>query len=554
MSSTHRTYPPGIKVLALLAAVIVLHLVLIAPNHPIAPELLTVWMAPLELPVIVLGLVLLPAASRLGQSVRLALVIVLTLVTVFKVADFAMHLAFNRPFNLAIDWNLVSAGWHTLAESIGYGLTLATLIGTLTAIGLLAWLLWWATGMWLALEPKPVLAKLSLLGLIATTALAGAHAGHVAGHWQFAEPPAGDTSTMRMAWRHLTEPAVTLKSLREFEVLTATAPPAHDPGLLQKLAGHDVIIIYVESYGRSSFHNPLYAPTHTVTLKQAQNKLQDSGLAMRSGWMTAPMVGGQSWLAHGSMASGLWVSDQGRYRALIQSTRSTLFDDARAAGFRTVAIMPAIRLAWPDGEYFGFDAIYPSYALGYKGLPFNWVTMPDQFALAALDRLERDNAANASKQLFVQVALSSSHAPFTPVPQLLPWNQLGDGSIFNAMAQSGDSPEDVWSDTDRVREQFRLAIDYSLQTVFDYITWRTTNHPNQKQLFIVLGDHEPARFISGVDTQDVAMHVIGPPELLVDVESWNFAPGLIPATELPAWGMDEFRTRFVRAFSSGNAW
>ncbi len=536
--------------LGLLAAVALFHLVLIAPNHPIEPELLTVWMAPLELPIILLALLLLPQSSVMGQAVRIALVGGLTLITVLKIADFATYLAFNRPFNLVIDWNLVTAGWHTLAESIGYGLAFAVFVGTLTGVGLLAWLLWLATGAWLKLTPSPAIAKLSLVGLVASTTLAAAHAGHIAGHWQLAATPPGDTSTMRVAWRYLHEPVATLNSLNQFEQLVASNTPTNDEGLLAKLKGHDVLIIYVESYGRSSFDNPRYASSHVATLKQAQEKLAANGLAMRSGWLTAPMVGGQSWLAHGSIASGLWISDQARYRALIASGRSTLFSDAKAAGFKTVAIMPAIRLDWPDGHYFGFDAIYPSQSLGYRGLPFNWVTMPDQFALAALDRLELEHPDNQARDLFVQVALSSSHAPFTPVPKLLAWDELGDGRVFNTMAQSGESPESVWSDRNRVREQFKLAIDYSLQTVFDYIA----RHAKRDQLVIVLGDHQPARFISGVDGQDVAVHVVGPAELIADIAHWQFTPGLLPAAGLPAWGMDEFRGRFVQAFSQSKAW
>ncbi|UOD51308.1 hypothetical protein [Orrella daihaiensis] len=552
MTNTGSQLKSSNQTVGLITGAALLYLLLIVPNHPIAPELLTIWMAPLELPVILLGLLLLPATSALGKLTHLGLVIALILVTVFKLADFATYLAFNRPFNLVIDWNLVIAGWHTLAESIGYGLALVTLLGTLIAIGLLAWVLWLATGLWLKLQPSPRLAKLSVAGLLISTTMAGAHAGHVAGHWQFANPPPGDTSTMRVAWRYVHEPVATLRSLREFENLADGATPLHDTGLLQKLKGYDVVLIYVESYGRSSFDNPMYAATHTTTLQQAQQQLSAQGLAMRSGWLTAPMVGGQSWLTHSTMASGLWVSDQGRYRALIKSGRSTLFDDAKAAGFRTVAIMPAIRLAWPEGDYFGFDAIYPSDALGYGGLPFNWVTMPDQFALAALDRLERNRQTNPKPNLFVQVALSSSHAPFTPIPKLLPWDALGDGSVFNTMGQAGDSPQTIWSDTDRVREQFKLAVDYSLQTVFDYIAHHTQNNLQRRQLIIVLGDHEPARFISGVDGQDVAMHVIGPPELLSEIDTWDLTAGLIPAVNLPAWRMDEFRTRFVEAFSVGN--
>ena len=46
--------------------------------------------------------------------------------------------------------------------------------------------------------------------------------------------------------------------------------------------------------------------------------------------------------------------------------------------------MPAITLAWPEAGYFGYDRVLAAHDLGYRGLPFNWVTMPDQFTLAAL--------------------------------------------------------------------------------------------------------------------------------------------------------------------------
>ena len=60
------------------------------------------------------------------------------------------------------------------------------------------------------------------------------------------------------------------------------------------------------------------------------------------------MVGGQSWLAHASLLSGLRIDNQGRYRALLASPRRTLLHLAQAAGWRTAAVMPAITLAWPE--------------------------------------------------------------------------------------------------------------------------------------------------------------------------------------------------------------
>ena len=101
--------------------------------------------------------------------------------------------------------------------------------------------------------------------------------------------------------------------------------------------------------------------------------------------------------------------------------------------------------------------------LGYRGKPFNWVTMPDQFTLAAFERELLDPGPRPP--VFAEIALISSHAPWTPIPPLLPWEALGDGRVFDAYATAGDPPEVVWRDPDRVREQYRRALDYVLRAV-----------------------------------------------------------------------------------------
>ena len=85
--------------------------------------------------------------------------------------------------------------------------------------------------------------------------------------------------------------------------------------------------------------------------------------------------------------------------------------------------MPAITLAWPEADYFGYDRVLAAADLGYRGQPFNWVTMPDQFTLAAFERRLLDPAPRAP--VFAEIALISSHAPWTPIPPLLPWEAIG---------------------------------------------------------------------------------------------------------------------------------
>jgi hypothetical protein len=171
--------------------------------------------------------------------------------------------------------------------------------------------------------------------------------------------------------------------------------------------------------------------------------------------------------------------------------------------------------------------------------------MPDQFTFAALDRLLRDRADD--RPVLVQVATGTSHAPWVPVPELVDWESIGDGRIFNAMAEAGDAPDTVWRDRDRVRAQYRLAVDYALQTVFSY----AARHAGDPPLMIVMGDHQAAGFVALDERPDVPIHVIGPPDLVDRVGQWGLSPGLIPLGDAPVLAMDRMRNLILESFSSG---
>lgn len=534
------------SVARLLAATALLYLVLIQPNHPAAMTWGALRVFPLELPVVITALLGL-GQSRAGTALRLALVAALLLIAVLKLADFGTFIAFNRGFNLAVDLNLAHAGWTLLRGSIGLPLALLAGAGAVLALALLGAALWWATGVWAGVSLGRAGRAMAGLALIPFAAIALAEIGQAKRLWSL--PPAvssalpGAAFTARVGVERIVQFRDTRADLAAFRQAATNDPMQSGGPYFDALAGRDLVLIYVESYGRSSFDNPLYAPTHTATLRRIQSDLAARGLQMRSGWATAPMSGGQSWLAHGSVASGLWLDTQGRYRALLASPRRTLFHYAQAAGLRTVAIKPAHVFPWPEGAFFGFDAIYNAADLGYRGAPFNWVTMPDQFTLLALDRLERDRADRPA--LVVQVALVSSHAPWVPVPELVAWEDVGDGTIFTPMALAGEAPEIVWRDHDRVRDQFRLAIDYSLQTVGAWAARHAENPP----LLVMMGDHEPAGFVAGVPGQDVPVHVIGPPDLVARFAALGWTDGLLPAADLPAIRQDALRDLLLRSLT-----
>jgi hypothetical protein len=314
--------------------------------------------------------------------------------------------------------------------------------------------------------------------------------------------------------------------------------------MLARLAGTDVIIAFVESYGRSSVDNPVYAATTRTALRAIEDDLASHGYAMRSAWLTSPTFGGQSWLAHSTLLSGLWIDTQASYTALLSSPRPSLLKLASNAGWRTVGVMPAVSRHWPEASYYGYDKVLAAADLGYKGLPFNWVSMPDQYTWSAFERLELGNQDRSP--VFAEMALISSHAPWTPIPSLVPWTEVGDGTVFNMQARAGDSPETIWRDRHRVRDQFRQAIDYALRTIGGF----AARQAGRKPLFIVLGDHQPAAFVSGTETnRDVPVHMIGDPAILAMLDGWNWQPGMVPNAAAPVWRMDMLRDRFVRALS-----
>lgn len=552
----------SLQVLRASVAAAILFLVLIQPNHPGAMTWGALRLFPLELPVILLALLALGPGGA-GRVVRVALVAVLMVIALAKAADYGTFVAFNRPFNALVDMHLLHAAWMLGTGSIGTILAVGAIVAAIGALAAVTAALWWATGFWASLAPRAALgrAAAALLAL-PTAALAVAETGQAMRHWSLPFDPPGAAFTARVGYERAVFYRAALADLEDFRRSAARDPFAGLPPaqVLDGIDARDVLVMFVESYGRSSFENPLYAPTHTATLADAEADLADRGLAMRSAYLTAAMVGGQSWLSHGTLASGLWLDNQRRYQALLASPRRTLYHYAQDAGFETAAIMPAIVMAWPEADFFGFDRILPYDALGYRGDRFNWITQPDQFTLQAMDRLLRTGAPGAARApAFAQIALISSHAPWVPVPDLLPWEALGDGTEFNEMANSDDPPEVVWRDHDRVRDQFRRAVDYTLQVVGSY----AARHADLAAasggaahgpvpLMIVLGDHEPAPFVSGNSGFDVPIHIIGPPDLLARIDDWGWASGLLPAADGPVWRMDLFRDRFLAAFSSAD--
>jgi hypothetical protein len=281
-------------------------------------------------------------------------------------------------------------------------------------------------------------------------------------------------------------------------------------------------------------------------LARGTAQLRADGFASRSAFLTSPTFGGLSWLAHATMQSGIRVDGQRRYDKLVDNDRLTLTRAFKRAGWRAVGAMPANRRAWPEGhDFYGYDAVYDRRNLGYRGPGFGLPPMPDQYTLAALQR--RELAPRRRSPLFAEVDLISSHAPWTRIPRLIDWRDVGDGSVFGRIPAAQSSEASLFGDAERARRAYGASIEYSLRALFSFVQ----RYGADDTVLVVLGDHQPATLVSGEGAgHDVPISLIArDPKVIDRIAGWGWQDGLEPSPDAPVWPMASFRDRFLSAFS-----
>ncbi|HEV7625103.1 MAG TPA: sulfatase, partial [Streptomyces sp.] len=318
-----------------------------------------------------------------------------------------------------------------------------------------------------------------------------------------------------------------------------------DDELLTGLRGKDVTFAFIESYGRSAIEDPEMAPHVGSALSEGTSKLREAGFSSQSGWLKSPTTGAGSWLAHSTFSSGLWIDNEQRYRTATASDRMTLTGAFRRAnGWRTVGVMPGVRRSWPEGQFYDFDDIYDSKQLGYKGPMFSWSPVPDQYSMAAFERLE--HGKRDRKPLASEIILATSHNPWAPLPRMLNWDELGDGSVYHSIKKAGKDPKEVWQDPRQVRTEYRRAIEYSVDTLTSYME----KYGDKDSVLVFLGDHQPVPTVTaGNHSRDVPISIVAKdPKVMDRISDWGWQDGLKPGKKTPVVRMDKFRDRFMTAY------
>ncbi|MCI4065686.1 sulfatase [Micromonospora sp. R77] len=485
---------------------------------------------------------LLALPARVRRPVAVLLGVALGLLTVLKLLDMGFFVARDRPFDVLLDWGLLDDGFGFARDAIGPG-------GAVTA----------AIGVGLLVVALPVLLALALLRL---TRLAAAHhrvtvraVAALAVLWLGCAVfgvrvspglPVADRTATALVAGHAGQVRDGLRDRRAFVGEQSTDAFRDTPGdrLLTGLRGKDVVVAFVESYGRDAVEDPEFAPQVDAVLDRGYRQLRDAGFDARSGFLTSPTYGGGSWLAHATLLSGLWIDNDQRHRDLLAGDRMTLGGAFHRAGWQTVGVLPAATQPWPEGKFFGYDRYYDAEKLAYRGPKFSYAPMPDQYTLATFQRLER---SKPHPPLMAEIPLVSSHSPWSAIPEPVDWDAVGDGSIFHrAATTTGGARDVVQRSSAQVRADYRRSIEYTLDTLVSYV--RT--YGGDDLVLVFLGDHQPAAAVTGEGaSRDVPITVVAHDPAVFDrIADWGWQDGLRPGPQAPVWRMDTFRDRFLTAF------
>ncbi len=318
--------------------------------------------------------------------------------------------------------------------------------------------------------------------------------------------------------------------------------PASD--LLGALKGKDVIIAFIESYGQVAVQDTSFSHGVDEVLLTGNRDLAASGYSERSAFLTSSTFGGVSWLAHSTLETGVWVDSQHKYDQITSGNRLTLSAAFAKAGWHTVSDVPSDDQPWSTGtSFYHFQTEINSQNVGYRGPSFSYARIPDQYTWAYFQQHE---LAKPHQPLMAEIDFVSSHTPWTPLPHLVPWDAVGDGSIFTPQPAQGLPPSVVWQNSDHVQQLYGQSVEYTMGTLFSFLT--TYRDPNL--VLVVLGDHQPGTEVSGTaSNHNVPISIISSDPAVMDrISSWGWEPGMLPSPSAPLWRMNEFRDRFLTAF------
>ena len=442
----------ALRIAITVLSVVILWGVLVAPDRDSRLTPAAFVRIPVEGLALVAVAVVLPASPR--RIVAAVAGILFALLALVNILNIAFNAEIGQPFNVVLDWGEISPAIGVVRDSIGATLTnivlVALWLGLILFIGaiiasaihittvaarhrraafraLAALTAVWAlcAGLSLQLVPGSPVASASAAGLVVT---------QVRKHQDSVPRPASAAGCLTSAnAQHARDHAVSGRS--------STAPTLKPASPLLTCSADCAARMSSSPSSKATARPPSRAraspPASTPSCARAPPPWPAQAGPRRAPGSTPPGFGGISQLGHSTLLSGLWVNTTQRYGELVASSRFTLSGAFnRPAGAPSATAPVTTTTSGPGMSFYRFDKIYDRRDVGYHGPTFSYSPMPDQYTLAAFQRLE---LTPGHKPVMAEIDLTSSHTPWAPLPVMVPWDKVGNGSIFDPMPARGET-------------------------------------------------------------------------------------------------------------------
>ncbi len=446
------------------------------------------------------------------------LALVLVTLTIGRYAEVTAPALYGRPVNLYWDAPHVLNVTTMLSVAASPITTILVAAGLAGIVGLTFVALRWSLNEVRAALERP---RLRLGLAVASVSLV---ALYLVGH------TSGPLRTLRwysvpVTWTYWNQANFTLAAYRQARNPDASVCPRVSSDFdFTRVAGADVFVMFLESYGATAFDRAEVATIVEPTQLRLLEAATTTGREIVSAYVQSPTFGGASWLAHSSFFTGRPVRDNGTYNLLLTQDCEVMTKAFARNGYRILSLMPGLKRDWPEGSFYRFDAILGEQALDYRGPEFGWWRIPDQYAIAKLDALEL--RTDPRPPVFLFFPTISSHMPFRPTPPYQPdWlSVLSERPYESGEVAASLTQRPNWTD---------LSLDYaaSIAYSFDYVSGYLGERPELDLVLVLLGDHQPPASVAGEGARwDVPIHVIANrPALFEHLIDAGFTPGIEPA-------------------------
>jgi hypothetical protein len=510
----------------------------------------TPWVEPrpeisVEVATLVLGLALyaeLAARRGLpqpGRRTTLVLTTLMFLLTIGRYADVTAPALYGRPVNLYWDARHLPNVGAMLAQVAKPWMLVVFLAALIAFVAVIGGALYWALSR----------VERSVRDARARRTIGALAAALVAAFFvSYRLPPIGYWFSSPVLATYRDQVAFVLEAQSDAAQRTLPDVPLA-PSDLRRVEGADVLLMFLESYGAVTYDLPAIATIVAAGRHELASAAEATHRDVSSAFVESPTFGGSSWLAHSTLLTGLDVREPAIYDLLLTQTRPTLPKLFASSGFRTLAVMPGLKNDWPEGAFYGFDAILGERELDYRGPEFGWWRIPDQYSLAKLDSVAL--GARPRSPVFVFFPTINTHIPFRPTPPYQPdWMRVlgphpfDDAAVAASVAQSPD-----WTS---LGVPYAESFVYTLRYLGGYLRAR----PEADVVLILLGDHQPAASVTGVGARwDVPVHVITSRGAVTRaLRESGFIAGLdLPPMSRRVGGMADLTTLLLRAFDSHGA-